>query len=120
MQKKNVYEDVEAPLERHEDDRGIIADIFYKSGIDHVAIIRSNAGAVRGNHYHEVSTQHMLITKVNRTTDFLFCIQLPHLQFGVKKNVKYDVGTIYALSKLQTQHINANVFFEYKGYVFII
>ena len=63
MQKKNVYENVEAPLERHEDDRGVIADIFYKSGIDHVAIIRSNAGAVRGNHYHEVSTQHMLITK---------------------------------------------------------
>tara|TARA_A100001515_G_scaffold16673_2_gene12136 strand:+ start:534 stop:953 length:420 start_codon:yes stop_codon:yes gene_type:complete len=63
MQKKNVYENVEAPLERHEDDRGVIADIFYKSGIDHVAIIKSNAGAVRGNHYHEVSTQHMLITK---------------------------------------------------------
>lgn len=45
------------------DDRGDIADIFYKHPIDHVAIINSKKGAIRGNHFHKKSIQHMYITK---------------------------------------------------------
>lgn len=63
MIKKNVWKEVRSPLEFFEDDRGEIADIFYKKNIDHVAIISSNPHAMRGNHYHKQSTQHMLITK---------------------------------------------------------
>jgi dTDP-4-dehydrorhamnose 3,5-epimerase-like enzyme len=63
MKKRNAWNNVSEPLEMHKDDRGTIADIFYKGSIEHVAIIKSNPGSIRGNHYHEESTQHMLITK---------------------------------------------------------
>lgn len=47
-----------------EDDRGSIADIFYKQKIDHVAIIKTNSGNfIRGNHYHKYTTQHIFMTK---------------------------------------------------------
>ena len=63
MIKKNVWKDVELPLEFFEDERGKISDIFYKKNINHVAIIHSEPNVMRGNHYHKESTQHMLITK---------------------------------------------------------
>ena len=63
MIKKNVWTDIELPLEYFEDERGKIADIFFKKNIDHVAIIHSEPNIMRGNHYHKQSTQHMLITK---------------------------------------------------------
>jgi dTDP-4-dehydrorhamnose 3,5-epimerase-like enzyme len=63
MIKRNVWEQVEEPLEAFEDYRGKINDIFYKNNIDHVAIIHSEPNIMRGNHYHKQSTQHMLITK---------------------------------------------------------
>jgi len=63
MKKHNIWQDVKAPLELHEDNRGKIVDIFYKENINHVVVIVSKAGALRGDHYHKVSTQHMLITK---------------------------------------------------------
>ena len=63
MIKRNVWKDVKDPLELHEDDRGRIADIFYQENIQHVAIIDSKAGSLRGDHYHKQTTQHMLITK---------------------------------------------------------
>ena len=44
------------------DSRGSIADVFYKAKLDHVAFITSTCGAIRGNHYHENSVQHILIT----------------------------------------------------------
>ncbi|MCZ2073674.1 hypothetical protein FBQ96_14095 [Nitrospirales bacterium NOB] len=47
----------------HVDNRGYIADIFYRRSIDHVAVIDTVAKSVRGNHYHKLSTQHILITK---------------------------------------------------------
>ena len=59
----NIWMEVEAPLELHTDDRGSIVDIFYKKNINHVAVVKSCKGAVRGNHYHKQTTQHMLITK---------------------------------------------------------
>jgi len=63
MKKKNIWKDVEEPLELHSDHRGDIVDVFYKDNIHHVAVIKSNQGAIRGNHYHEKTTQYMLITK---------------------------------------------------------
>lgn len=60
---KNVYTNVEKPLQMHEDARGVIADIFYNDNIHHVSIIKSNEGSIRGNHYHKETTQYMLITK---------------------------------------------------------
>ena len=63
MKMKNVWKDVEPPLELHTDVRGSIADIFYDENINHVAIIDSEPNALRGNHYHKESTQHMLMTK---------------------------------------------------------
>ncbi len=59
----NVWTQVEAPLEFHEDNRGKIADMFYKSDLQHVAIITSKKGVRRGDHYHKHTTQHMLMTK---------------------------------------------------------
>jgi mannose-6-phosphate isomerase-like protein (cupin superfamily) len=58
----NVFENNNSPLEVHSDLRGVIADVFYNANINHVAIINSNPGAIRGNHYHKESVQHMLIT----------------------------------------------------------
>lgn len=63
MKIKNIWKDVEPPLESHADDRGIINDIFYNTNINHVAIINSNPGVLRGNHYHKETIQHMLMTK---------------------------------------------------------
>jgi len=63
MEIKNVWKDVKAPLEMHEDNRGAIADIFYSHNINAVAIIKSKKGVRRGDHYHKETTQHCLITK---------------------------------------------------------
>jgi len=64
MKKRNIWKkNFEKSLETHEDDRGTIQDIFYKSEIKHVAIIVSKPNAIRGNHYHKDSIQHILITK---------------------------------------------------------
>lgn len=45
------------------DKRGSISDIFYKKNINHVAIIKSKKGVLRGDHYHKKTTQYMYITK---------------------------------------------------------
>ena len=45
------------------DDRGTISDIFYNQNINHVAIIKSKKGALRGDHYHKKTTQYMYVTK---------------------------------------------------------
>lgn len=63
MKIKNIWKDVDAPLESHSDERGIINDIFYNTNINHVAIIDSKPGVMRGNHYHKFTTQHILIIK---------------------------------------------------------
>ena len=41
------------------DKRGTIKDLFYKEKINHVAIITSNKGVLRGDHYHKKTTQYM-------------------------------------------------------------
>ena len=40
------------------DERGSIADIFYSEEINHVGVIVSKAEAIRGNHFHKLTTQH--------------------------------------------------------------
>ncbi len=45
------------------DDRGTIADVFYQNNIEHVAYIKTFSKCIRGNHYHKLTTQHILITK---------------------------------------------------------
>lgn len=63
MKKRNIWHDVELPLEIHEDIRGSIVDIFYKARIEHVAMIATNARSIRGDHFHKKTDQYMLITK---------------------------------------------------------
>lgn len=43
------------------DKRGTIMDIFVDDPKDHVTMIFSKKGAVRGNHYHKKSTQHTFV-----------------------------------------------------------
>ena len=63
MKKTHVFTQPAPGLEIHSDDRGTIADVFYNTSINHVGIITSVKDALRGNHYHKLSTQHMLMTK---------------------------------------------------------
>ena len=63
MKKYNIFSDKSLDLEVHIDNRGRIADAFFGVTINHVAIIDSIKGAVRGNHYHKKTVQSILITK---------------------------------------------------------
>ena len=63
MKYKNIWKDIEPPLELNKDTRGEIVDIFYNENINHVATIKSKPKSIRGNHYHKLTTQHILITK---------------------------------------------------------
>ena len=63
MDCRNIRKKVKKPLQSFKDKRGSIIDIFYKKKIDHVAIIDSKPNALRGNHYHKKTIQHMLITE---------------------------------------------------------
>lgn len=67
MKHKNIWLNVFSPLELNEDSRGRIVDIFYNQNINHVAVIDSKPNVVRGNHYHKLTTQHILITKGSLT-----------------------------------------------------
>jgi mannose-6-phosphate isomerase-like protein (cupin superfamily) len=59
---RNIYKE---PLEGglFEDERGIIADVFYSANINHITFISSKPFTRRGNHYHAETEQYMLITK---------------------------------------------------------
>lgn len=48
-------------LQIHDDDRGLIADIFYNATLNHACFLKSRPNAIRGNHYHKTSTQHTLL-----------------------------------------------------------
>lgn len=62
MIKRNIYKNLPNNLELHIDNRGSILDLFFNDKIDHVAIIKSQPFALRGNHFHKLTTQHILIT----------------------------------------------------------
>ena len=58
----NIYH-TNPDLQIYQDSRGTIADVFYKNSINHVAMLKSQPGVVRGNHYHKQTVQHILITQ---------------------------------------------------------
>ncbi len=63
MKKKNIFDSSGNSLQTFKDERGVIADIFYKENFQHAAFIESKPNVIRGNHYHKYTTQHMIITK---------------------------------------------------------
>lgn len=63
MKIRNIWKNVQTPLEKHIDNRGSIVDLFYNEDINHVATVVSKPNSIRGNHYHKETTQHMLMTK---------------------------------------------------------
>ena len=54
----------------HVDDRGQIIDIITKDVVEHVSLITSHKGAIRGNHYHKetVQIQYILEGKMKLLT----------------------------------------------------
>ena len=44
-----------------EDERGVIQDVLQDGDFQHATIIRSVAGAVRGNHYHRETWQWLFV-----------------------------------------------------------
>lgn len=63
MKKRNIFKNIRYPLESHKDKRGRIVDVFYRENLNHVAVVDSKAGALRGDHYHKKTVQHILIIK---------------------------------------------------------
>lgn len=61
MNKFNIFTNLPKDLGFFRDERGIIVDLFYHTEINHIAIIESNPGAIRGNHLHKNSVQHIFI-----------------------------------------------------------
>jgi len=61
MKVYNTYENSENGLGNFSDNRGSITDIFYKKSINHCCIITNSGGAIRGNHYHNHTTQYTYI-----------------------------------------------------------
>jgi len=61
MKVYNIYNNEEKNLGSFLDDRGTITDIFYQKSMNHGCIINNNPGAVRGNHYHNHTTQYTYI-----------------------------------------------------------
>jgi quercetin dioxygenase-like cupin family protein len=52
---------VTKPAPAHQDDRGVITDILTAEPIEHVTLITSSQGAVRGNHFHKETTQWVYV-----------------------------------------------------------
>lgn len=61
MKVYNIYANSETGLSKFSDARGDITDIFYKKAINHGCIITNQPLAVRGNHYHNFTTQYTFI-----------------------------------------------------------
>jgi hypothetical protein len=61
MKHYNIYTNNEQGLGVHSDERGTIADIFYRANMNHACVITNAPDAVRGNHYHKLTTQYTYI-----------------------------------------------------------
>ena len=62
MKTYNIYADHGIKgLGSFSDDRGSITDIFYMANMNHGCVIVNQPGAVRGNHYHKLTTQYTYI-----------------------------------------------------------
>ena len=62
MKHRNIFKPEDSTLEVHTDVRGRISDVFFMAQIQHVNFIESEPGVIRGNHYHKLTEQHILIT----------------------------------------------------------
>jgi len=54
---------VQHPRPAFADDRGTITDLLIDTPVEHVTLISSRAGSVRGNHYHRETTQYLYIIR---------------------------------------------------------
>lgn len=61
MKHYNINKNTEKGLGQHTDERGTITDLFYKANMNHGCIITNEPKAVRGNHYHKLTTQYTLV-----------------------------------------------------------
>lgn len=61
MKAYDIYANSEEGLGSFSDSRGTITDIFFKKSINHACLITNAPGAVRGNHYHNHTTQYTYI-----------------------------------------------------------
>ena len=61
MKYYNINKNIEKGLGQFTDQRGTITDIFYARNMNHGCIITNESGAVRGNHYHKLTTQYTLV-----------------------------------------------------------
>lgn len=61
MKHYNINNNTETGLGQFTDDRGTITDLFYSQNINHGCVITNTPGAVRGNHYHKLTTQYTLV-----------------------------------------------------------
>lgn len=61
MKHYNICNNEQPGLGIFTDDRGTIADIFYKANMNHACLITNTPGAIRANHYHKHTTQYTYI-----------------------------------------------------------
>lgn len=61
MRYYNITENHIKELGQFVDDRGSIKDILYAKAINHASIITCVPRAIRGNHYHKLTTQYIFI-----------------------------------------------------------
>ena len=61
MKYYNINKNIEKGQGQFTDERGTITDIFYARNMNHGCIITNAPGAVRGNHYHKLTTQYTLV-----------------------------------------------------------
>jgi quercetin dioxygenase-like cupin family protein len=61
MKYYNINRNAEQGLGQHTDERGTITDLFYNRSMNHGCVITNEPGAVRGNHYHKLTTQYTLV-----------------------------------------------------------
>ena len=61
MKYYNINKNIEKGLGQFTDHRGTITDMFYARNMNHGCIITNQPGAVRGNHYHKLTTQYTLV-----------------------------------------------------------
>ena len=53
--------EIQQPQPAYTDDRGVITDVLVKVPMEHVTLITSCRGSVRGNHYHQDTTQWVYV-----------------------------------------------------------
>lgn len=61
MKVYNIHDNKEPNLGKFSDERGTITDIFYQKSMNHGCIITNSPNAIRGNHYHNHTTQYTYI-----------------------------------------------------------